>query len=259
MTKSTKNTFFKTLTSPVFLVSLALLTLNDHVFKYQFHNFLTGKVSDFAGVFCFGLFWAGLFPKQAKSVLCLVGLFFLYWKSEFSSPLLNWINQHTIFNYARVVDYGDLLALMVLPLVYIYLQHVIYATNSIRMSPVLPLVLASVSFVATSEEELSYACYDGNGYQLSISQEELIRRMEDNFYTDDRGFAPGSDETLLEYRTAICGDSIRVQVPVRSSFITDSTSAIEVFEICLECEDFIELGELHDDFEERVVDVLRSN
>ncbi|MDW3194782.1 MAG: hypothetical protein R8G66_20550 [Cytophagales bacterium] len=259
MTKQTKSTFYSTLTSPYFLLSLTLLVLNDHLFKYQFHNFLTGKISDFAGVFCFGLFFAGLFPKHAKGVLFAVGLFFFYWKSEFSTPFIHWFNQHTIFNYSRVVDYGDLSSLVMLPLAYFKLQDIVNAPTAIRMSPVLPLLLTSVSFVATSQEEVPINCYAGTGYDLPITQEELIRRIENNFYTDDRGFELGSDETLLEYRTGICGDTIRVLVPVRTAFITDSTSAIIAFDICLECEDFIDLGDVLDDFEERVVDVLRSN
>jgi len=41
--------------SPWPLLAVALLVLNDHVFKAQFHNGLTGKLSDFAG--CFLLPW----------------------------------------------------------------------------------------------------------------------------------------------------------------------------------------------------------
>jgi hypothetical protein len=35
------------LASPGFVISLLLLLLNDFVFKTQFHNQLTGKLSDF--------------------------------------------------------------------------------------------------------------------------------------------------------------------------------------------------------------------
>lgn len=37
------------LTSPAFVVSLLLLLVNDFVFKTQFHNHVTAKLSDFAG------------------------------------------------------------------------------------------------------------------------------------------------------------------------------------------------------------------
>ncbi|MBK7579745.1 MAG: hypothetical protein IPI67_05990 [Myxococcales bacterium] len=40
---------------PLTLVSLALLLLNDHVFKARFPGFVTGKLSDVAGLVCFPL------------------------------------------------------------------------------------------------------------------------------------------------------------------------------------------------------------
>jgi hypothetical protein len=38
---------------PISLVAIALLVLNDHVFKSAFHNALTGKLSDIAGMVFF--------------------------------------------------------------------------------------------------------------------------------------------------------------------------------------------------------------
>ena len=38
---------------PAFLAALGLLVLNDGLLKPLFHNALTGKLSDFAGVFAF--------------------------------------------------------------------------------------------------------------------------------------------------------------------------------------------------------------
>ncbi len=52
------------LLSPEFLIGLLLLLMNDFVFKELFHNWLTGKLSDFAGLFIFPLFWSALFPKR---------------------------------------------------------------------------------------------------------------------------------------------------------------------------------------------------
>lgn len=38
------------LANPVFISSLLLLLLNDFVFKPVYHNWLTGKLSDFCGL-----------------------------------------------------------------------------------------------------------------------------------------------------------------------------------------------------------------
>jgi hypothetical protein len=41
---------------PVPLMAVGVLVLNDHFLKYQFPSFVTGKLSDLAGVFFFPLF-----------------------------------------------------------------------------------------------------------------------------------------------------------------------------------------------------------
>ncbi len=45
---------------PAFLLALAVLALNDHVLKWQFGTWWTGKLSDVAGVFLLPLLMVGL-------------------------------------------------------------------------------------------------------------------------------------------------------------------------------------------------------
>lgn len=258
MTKQTEIIFFKTLKSPVFLGSLILLVLNDHLFKYQFHNFLTGKISDFSGLLCFALFWIGLFPRQAKVVLIFIGMIFIWWKSSYSTNAIYWFNHHTLFTLTRVVDYSDLFALLTLPYAYVKFQRILHASIIFRMSPVLPLLLACIAFVATSQDRPDLHCFEGKNYEVPLALDDLKQRMRDNFYTDARGFPEGSDALVLEYRTSVCGDSIRVQVSVFPSFVTDSTSQLEVPELCLECDGFLEDEMVLTDFEERVIDIVRA-
>lgn len=47
---------FPYLRHPLILSALVLTFLNDHYLKYQFPNFITGKISDFTGIFYFPLF-----------------------------------------------------------------------------------------------------------------------------------------------------------------------------------------------------------
>ena len=52
----------KQVLTPVFLLALVLLLLNDAWWKWEFGNWWTGKLSDFAGLFAFGLvaaLWVG--------------------------------------------------------------------------------------------------------------------------------------------------------------------------------------------------------
>lgn len=258
MRKRLQSKCCQTFYNPVFLGALVVLILNDHVFKALFHNFLTGKLSDFAGLFCFALFWMGIWPKHAKGILYMIGLSFMFWKSDYSTIWLNWLNQINILHFQRVVDYEDLWALVVLPMAYHYHHRIRNDTTQmrIRLSPVFPMLLASIAFVATSLEEVNPVCYQEFAYELPFSRMTLRDKMRDNFYTDTSPFQPGSDSLLLEYRTSICGDSSRILVIVRTVFRSDTTSILEVPELCTECDVDQEEDEVILDFEERVVKTL---
>jgi hypothetical protein len=54
--------------SPVFITAVLLLIANDWYFKQTFHNGLTGKLSDFAGLFAFPFLLSALFPRKIKLV-----------------------------------------------------------------------------------------------------------------------------------------------------------------------------------------------
>ncbi|MFZ5551639.1 MAG: hypothetical protein ACOZCO_00880 [Bacteroidota bacterium] len=99
---------------PLFTGALLLLLLNDHYLKYAFPGFLTGKLSDVAGLFVFHLFLLHFFPAQPKKITAFVVLFFISWKSPFSQPVIDLFNSIQPFTLHRTIDYTDLLALPVL-------------------------------------------------------------------------------------------------------------------------------------------------
>lgn len=102
---------------PLFIGSLALLLLNDFYGKYAYLGFLTGKLSDVAGLLVLPVFCRVLFPGVSKKILLIaVAIFFAWFKSPLSQPVINFINQYTPWPLHRVVDYSDLIALSVLPL-----------------------------------------------------------------------------------------------------------------------------------------------
>ncbi len=101
---------------PAFLIALALLIANDWLLKPLFHNAITGKLSDFAGVFAFAYFWSVVAGRRHAAIHVLVGIVFAIWKSPLSQPAIDAWNALGIMNIARVVDAGDLLALAILPL-----------------------------------------------------------------------------------------------------------------------------------------------
>lgn len=142
-------------TSLGFILGLAILLLNDFYLKKHFGNWFTGKLSDFAGLFIFPLFWTILFPKLKDKIYFASAIIFIYWKTVYSEPLIDIINQFFIINLKRVVDFTDLLALLILPLSHLYHQK--SNKNFITINPIFIVVLTSFSFIATSyDTEIQY-------------------------------------------------------------------------------------------------------
>lgn len=181
---------YKLLSSPLFVISVTLLLLNDMWWKAEFGNFFTGKLSDFAGLFAFGVFLS-LFSKQKKLVLGLVGLFFVFWKSDLSTPLISWWNAGTPFDVQRVVDYGDLFALSVLPLAYWYQSKPRY---TLRLQPTIAGIIAFFAFVATSESDTRTVAFDHPVWFIYeyTGDEDPLAYMEEHGYIS-------YDETTQEY------------------------------------------------------------
>ncbi|PZR24321.1 MAG: hypothetical protein DI535_22215 [Citrobacter freundii] len=109
---------YNLLLHPAFLISLFLLLLNDISLKYEFHNAFTGKLSDFCGLFALGIFWLAVLPNRKKTVLISIAIFFIWWKSPLSTTFITAWNEMMPFRIARVIDYWDLTALVVLPLAF---------------------------------------------------------------------------------------------------------------------------------------------
>ena len=141
----------------IFLAGLLLLALNDHLWKDLYGNWLTGKLSDVAGVVILPLFLAAVFQLRTWPALLTTVLFFGWWKSPLSQGALDAVNTLGIAHFARVVDYSDYLAFLGLPLSW----WVLRSPERFRVGPrgmnpvaltrygVLPLTL--LLFIATSE------------------------------------------------------------------------------------------------------------
>ncbi len=158
------------LLSPAFLLGLLVLLANDFIFKYQFHNALTGKLSDIAGLFIFPLFIAAVLRRHSKPVFVGVALFFIYWKSPLSESLINALSFISGMYFERVVDYSDLLCLPVLILSYLYLKS---DYLQLQVSRTLIMVVSAFAFMATSQRKpMSYREHHlrEEGYQVHISK-----------------------------------------------------------------------------------------
>ena len=129
-----------------FLACLAILLLNDFYLKIEYHNWLTGKLSDFCGLFVFASFWTVLLPNKKQMVYFSTALVFTIWKSPYSQPFIDFFSE-SIYPIHRVVDITDIMALTILPIAFYYNPG---PNIRIKISPI-PFALLSVfSFCATS-------------------------------------------------------------------------------------------------------------
>ena len=101
---------------PLFLLGLFVLLANDLYWKAAYHNWLTGKLSDVAGLLVLPVFCFALSSRLSRKIVLFgCAAFFLWWKSPASQPLIDYLNQYLPLPAQRVVDYSDWLALLVLP------------------------------------------------------------------------------------------------------------------------------------------------
>lgn len=134
-----------------FLLAVFMLLINDFFLKYQFHNSLTGKLSDFSGLFAFPYFMS-LFTKRVKLVYIATFLFFVFWKTALSQSTIDFLNDMH-FNLYRVVDYTDFIAFLILPISYVYRNEKVVLKKSIISSCIIVLI-TSFSFIATSQRRM---------------------------------------------------------------------------------------------------------
>lgn len=214
---------------PVFLGSLLILILNDVYWKYEYHNWLTGKLSDFAGMIVLPVFLFAFSPRHKKSILIFSALFFIWWKSPLSEPLILFLNHHFSLPVHRVVDYSDLITLSVLPWVNAA-EPVQVRLNSPVQSCLTLLVgiLAFVTLCSTSvpyREGLIYTYRENEvgfyeNFTSPKTEEQLVQGLRNRglvVYKDSIRFYRLIDGKSLYYRVASPKDSTIFWSPVPQS------------------------------------------
>lgn len=136
--------------NPYFIGGLIILLLNDFYLKYEFGNFITGKLSDFAGLLIFPMFIASIIPQSRKFISLITGIGFFIWKLPQFTPIIDFVNQVSFVSIHRVVDYSDYIALLILPLSHYlinYKKDYILITKD-RIKFVSKFVLLGIAFFA---------------------------------------------------------------------------------------------------------------
>jgi len=153
----------------LFLASVVLLLLNGLYLKYEYHNYLTGKLSDVVGLFAFPYFFSGFLPKRIKIIYVLSGLLFVFWKIELSQPLFDFAHANG-FGFDRIVDYSDLFALLMLPISYRYwnTDYKLILHPKKIFKPIL-ISICCFAFLATSQPRKSYRYDYKSDYEMVVT------------------------------------------------------------------------------------------
>lgn len=259
------------LTSVGFIICLLVLLINDFILKQQFHNWATGKLSDLVGLFIFPMFLVAFLPHWRKSVYVLTMISFIFWKSIYSQPLINGFNLLMPFSIGRTIDTTDLLAILVLPISYLYscsylcnlIDH-----NSCRWHRQLALYLIGLvsifAFTATSHVD-DQGIYYNKDYEFNVSREALIRQLYNMDLKDinaisleNRSSNEESDIYIGLLQKKICKSSGRAYMRVYTR--GNIKSVLRLSFIMYKCDAKMQEDkrELLDEFEQEIIDKLRQ-
>jgi len=213
------------LQSKTFIFFLFLVLVNDFILKYNFPCWLTGKLSDFAGLFVFVVFWIAFFPKKRNTIVWTTAILFTWWKSLLSQPLIEFWNEVMFYSIYRVVDYSDLMALVVLPIALSFCKKNENEIAKFRMSPSLMIGLSFFVFCSTSAIQPPFYEFPNPqiyAFQIEIDSSAVFEkeiyfgnfekdstnifrlRNGDKIFYENRGYR---DDKGID-QSAILGDSI---------------------------------------------------
>ena len=156
-------------TSWPLILSTIILLVNDHILKYNYPGLLTGKASDFAGIFLLVLVLRSIFNKNTLFVSIAAAMFFIWWKSPLSQSAIDFVNSVSPLTIHRTIDYTDLFALIMLPLAHhIFKNRTSYSiTGKFGKFVKLPAIcLSALSIMATS------ALVPRDEYSIRTSEQE---------------------------------------------------------------------------------------
>lgn len=169
------------LQSPLFLLGLVILIVNDHVWKYSFPGPITGILSDISGLFIFPIFWGAIFPRYPKIIYLLTALGFVFWNSIWSEPLVMFLRHTLSLSVGRTVDPLDFPALLVLPLSYLYFRN---SEKPVRLLVPVNMILL-ISGIAFSATTCHYKfligpleIYHDKTYNFGVPKDNLERELK---------------------------------------------------------------------------------
>lgn len=209
---------------PVFLSALILLLLNDHWGKYAFHNWITGKLSDFTGVLVLAIFLYAITPLNKLYSILITVLLFAWWKTPLSQPFISWLQDYWQLPVNRIIDYSDFAAFSILPLLYyIYpLKPLIPKIAGLLKNAV---ILATVFSIMATTVPYRYFHYTEDGYvkvykefKTRLEEKEILGKLDSlgyHYYIDSVQYFPVEPDRYF-LRIQQPGDSVSSLVPLKN-------------------------------------------
>jgi hypothetical protein len=145
----------------------------------------------------FAAFW----PRWKLTIYVTTALAFAWWKSPASQAFIDAWNSTTVYGIARVVDPTDLVALVALPIAFIYMSRVEARPHDPvhRVAMPIVVVVAAFAFTATSYEGKTYDLTPNDPrttYQLNFPISDLPERLDETGMWYSRP-APSGDFFML--------------------------------------------------------------
>jgi hypothetical protein len=206
-----------------------LLILNDAYLKHVYHNPVTGKLSDFAGLFAFPFFLSVVLRINMLWIHLGTAILFVWWKSPLSTDIIAFMNTNGI-PIGRTIDGSDNIALVSVLISYGVLS---LAKVELPKSKLLAYAIAIISLTAFTATSVSMRLVKYPGidkeYHFKLSKQKLVSalngaqlmRMRRNLPNAEIDFHSRNDffqgrrgdtlVTLLDYREITDTDTIRLR------------------------------------------------
>ncbi|MDB5035444.1 MAG: hypothetical protein JWQ98_2685 [Chlorobi bacterium] len=194
-----------------FIGAIAILILNDFYLKSAYPGLITGKLSDIAGLFAFPLFVTSFLPGKKNVVYAVTAIGFIAWKLPLFCVIINVVNSLLPFQIGRTVDYSDYLALIMLPVSFLYeltFRPRLQTRNRFLHSFI--VVFAGLAFCATAgtHGHIKYYRFDISKHQLQGYVDSILVGNQCNSLIDTSSFYGAARDPYFQYLSIIDGDSV---------------------------------------------------
>lgn len=176
----------------VFLSCVIVLFMNDHFFKFKYTSWFTGKLSDAVGIILLPMLITYIFPKLKENSAFVSGLFFVFWKSPFSESFIKMYNTISPIDIHRVIDYSDLMVLLLLAIPYFLIKNDHIFENFIIKKIHAAIVLFPTVFVLMSTSQSNGYTYSPEtgklafrdfNFEIKKTEGDLLKKLEEQHIT----------------------------------------------------------------------------